>query len=128
MTINGIIDLLDGQKPNAYPEANKRAWLDKLERMAFREIFETHEGGPEDFEGYDEETDGDTELLIPDEFRDVYIYWLCAMIDFANNEMSRYRDSSVAFNNAYLEFGSWWNRTHMPLSARIRGAEGRIRR
>ena len=126
MTINGAIDFLDGQKPNAYPEENKRAWLDKLDRMVFREILETHEGGPEDFAGYDAQTDGETVLLIPDEFRDVYLYWLCAMVDFANQETQRYTNSMIMFNSAYADFGNWWNRTHMPKTARIRGAEGRI--
>lgn len=124
MTINGAIDLLDGQKPNGYPEENKRAWLDKLDRMVFREVIETHEGGPESFDGYDALTDGDTELLIPDEFRDVYLYWLYAMVDFANQEMQRYGNSMLMFNNSYLEFTSWWNRTHMPVQKRIVGARG----
>lgn len=128
MTIDRIIDLLDAQKPNAYGQETKINWLDKLDRMAFLEVISTHEGGPDSFEGYTEETPGDTELLIPDEFKDVYIHWLYAMVDYANQELQRYGNSMIMFNNNYAQYANWYNRTHMPLTARIRGAEGRVRR
>ena len=128
MTINGIIDALDARKPNAYEQATKIDWLDKLDRMVYREVLETHEGGPESFDGYTEATDGETELLIPDEYKDVYIYWLWAMVDFANQEMQRYANSMTMFNTAYAEFGNWWNRTHEPKTARWKGMDWRIRR
>ena len=70
--------------------------------------------------------DGDTELLIPDEFRQVYVFWMEAMIDFANMEMSRYTNSMTMFNAAYADYGNAWNRTHMPIGTIIRGAEGRV--
>lgn len=128
MTINKIIDLVDAQKPNAYEEKTKIAWLDKLDRTAFQEIISTHEEGDESFEGYDEDTDGETELLIPDEYQNVYLYWMYAMIDFANQEIQRYTNSMIMFNNEYAQFGNWYNRTHMPKQTWIKGAGGRIRR
>lgn len=128
MTIDKIIDLVDAQKPNAYPSEVKIAWLDKMDRMAFQEIIATHEEGQESFEGYDEDTDGETELLIPDEFWKVYLYWLYAMIDFANQEIQRYGNSMIMFNSEYAQFGNWYNRTHMPKQTWIKGAGGRIRR
>lgn len=88
---------------------------------------------PETFEGYkwaddNDLQDGDTVLLIPDEFRQVYVFWMGAMIDYANQEMTRYTNSMIMFNTAYADYANAWNRTHMPLGARIRGAEGRILR
>lgn len=128
MTINAMLQLVDGQKPNGYDDRTKIHWLDQLDRMAFREVIATHEDGVETFDGYDEDTDGNTELLIPDDFSQVYVYWLYAMIDFANQEMSRYTNSMIMFNTAYGDYQSAWNRTHMPLGERIRGAEWRVRR
>ena len=128
MTINECIDLLDAQKPNAYSEETKKMWLSDMDSMAFRDVIATHEGGAESFDGYDADTDGDTELLIDDGFKNVYIFWLYAMIDFANQELSRYSNSMVMFNSAYQDWTGWYNRTHMPLTARIRGAEARVRR
>lgn len=125
MTINGIIDLVDGQKPNAYSEEHKKHWLDQMDRMAWREVFETHEDPPvESFEGYTAETDGSTALLIPDDYSQVYVYWLYAMIDFANQEIQRYGNSMIMFNTVYADFANWWNRTHMPVQKRILGARG----
>lgn len=126
MTINGIIDIVDEQKPNGYSEGLKKQWLDQLDRMAFREIVATHEGGAEAFDGYTDETDGETELLIPDDYKMVYIYWLYAMIDFANQEMTRYTNSMIMFNSAYADYGNAWNRTHMPKGETIRGAAWRV--
>lgn len=126
MTINKVIDLVDEQKPNAYGEASKKLWLDQIDRMAFREVIATHEGGAESFDGYDEDTDGDTELLIPDDYKMVYIYWLYAMIDFANQEMSRYTNSMIMFNTAYGDYQAAWNRTHMPNGVFIEGANWRV--
>jgi len=86
---------------------------------------------PAPFEGYkwsdpEDLQDGDTVLLIPDDFRQVYVYWMGAMIDFANMEMTRYANSMVMFNTAYADYANAWNRTHMPLGAVIRGAGGRV--
>jgi len=86
---------------------------------------------PAPFEGYkwsdpEDLQDGDTVLLIPDDFRQVYVYWMGAMIDFANMEMARYTNSMVMFNTAYADYANAWNRTHMPLGAAIRGAGWRV--
>ena len=126
MTIAEIIDLVDEQKPNGYSQETKITWLDQLDRMAWREIVSTHEGGPESFTGYDAGTDADTELLIPDDYKQVYVYWMYAMIDFANQEMSRYTNSMIMFNTAYGEYGSAWNRTHMPYGQDMKGTEGKV--
>ena len=128
MTINEVIDLLDQQKPNAYSEKQKRHWLSQFEDMAFREVIETHENGAEGFVKYDENTDGNTQLLLDDGFADVYVQWLCAMIDFANQETSRYTNDMIMFNARYRDWSAWYNRTHMPRTAFVRGAADRIRR
>ena len=126
MTINQIIDLLDAQKPNAYSDAVKREWLNQIDGMAFREVIATHEGGIDGFDGYGPETDGETELLLDDDFKNVYVYWMYAMIDFANQELTRYTNSMIMFNNEYGTWSAWYNRTHMPRTAHIKGAGARV--
>lgn len=127
MTINEIIELVDAQRPNAYEDKVKITWLDQLDRMAWREVFATHEdAGRDSFDGYTEDQDGNTELLIPNDHKLVYLYWLQAMIDFANQEMSRYTNSMTMFNAHYGDFQASWNRTHMPIPQRMVGTNWRV--
>lgn len=119
MTISEAIALCDAQKPNGYSEADKIHWLDKLDKMIYREIIATHEGAPESFDGYDADTDQDTELLVDDAYADLYVKWLFAQIDFANQETQRYTNSMQMYNGLYEAYATWYNRTHMPLQPNI---------
>lgn len=127
MTIKKIIELVDRQKPNQYDEADKIHWLSQMDYMVFREVISTHEGGAESFDGY---TAADTEkqVLGGDEFADMYVKWLYAMIDFANQEIDRYTNSMVMFNALYADFCNAYNRAHMPRQVYVSGCGGRIER
>lgn len=128
MTINQIIDRVDATKPNAYTEGEKKRWLSQIDSMAFRDVISTHEDGAESFDGYTEDTDGETELLIPDEYSECYIVWIYAKIDFANQEISRYSNSMIMFNALWADYCNGYNRAHMPRGEIMRGVGGRIMR
>ena len=118
MTIAEAISLVDKLKPNQYTETMKKNWLSKLDGLVFKEVFQTHEENPiESFEGY--ETAGvDTELLIPYPYdEDIYNYFLQASIDKENGETAKYNQSITLYNNAFLTFQNWYNRTHQPISS-----------
>jgi hypothetical protein len=68
------------------------------------------------FSGYDDNTPLDTVLLIPAPYDNVYVLWLQAQIDYANEDTAKYKNSSSAYNHAYNEFQRYYNRTHMPCS------------
>lgn len=127
MTIKKIIELVDRQKPNQYDDADKIHWLSQMDYMVYREVIATHEGGAESFDGYTA-SDADTEVLGGDEFADMYVKWLYAMIDFANQEIDRYSNSMIMFNSLYADFGNAYNRTHMPKQVYVTGCGGRIAR
>ena len=125
MTIKKIIELVDRQKPNQYDEADKIHWLSQMDYMVFREVISTHEGGAESFDGYTA-SDADTDVLGGDEFADMYVKWLYAMIDFANQEIDRYSNSMIMFNSLYADFCNAYNRAHMPRQVYVTGCGGRI--
>lgn len=127
MTIDKIIELVDRQKPNQYDYADKIHWLSQMDYMVYREVVATHEGGAESFDGYTE-SDAYTEVLGGDEFADMYVKWLYAMIDFANQEIDRYSNSMIMFNSLYADFCNAYNRTHMPKQFYVTGCGGRIAR
>ena len=121
MTIAEAISLVDKLKPNQYTEVMKKSWLSKLDGLVFKEVFQTHEDNPvESFEGY-EEAGMETELLIPYPYdEDIYNYFLQASMDKENGETAKYNQSITLYNNAFLTFQNYYNRTHKPISSGTR--------
>ena len=115
MTILEAIHKIDTVKPNSYTQPEKVKWLSTIDGIIKSEIIDTHEGGEGVvFEGYDDGTDLDTELLAPAPYDDVYVRWLEARIDYANGEIGKYNNSLTAYNDAYDLFRNHYNRHHMP--------------
>lgn len=116
MTIIEAITRTDGLKQNSYTQKEKIVWLNKLDGMVKRLVFDTHESGTSaNFGGYTENTPLNTELLIPEPFTDVYQRWLEAQIDLANGEYSKYNASIVLFDEAWEAYTNDYHRTHRPI-------------
>lgn len=121
MTIIEAINRIDALKPNDYSQEDKVAWLSQIDGSIKKEIIDTHEGGEAiTFNGYNEETPMDTELIVPTPYDDVYIKWLEAQIDYANSEYGRYNNSMVAYNSALTSFERFYNRNNMPKGTNIK--------
>ena len=117
MTILEAISRVDDVKPNSYSQTEKIAWLSRIDATIKNEIIDTHEGAENiAFNGYDLDTDTNTELLVPAPYDEVYIRYLEMQIDYANNEYGKYNNSMVMYNAAYAAYEKYYNRTHMPLS------------
>lgn len=120
MTIMEAINTIDNLKHNTYNHNDKVQWLSRLDSMVKRLIIDTHESGKVFFYGYDEDTDPDTELLVPAPFDEMYLRWLEAQIDYTNGEYSKYNNSIEMFNTAWTEYQNYYNRTHMPRGATMK--------
>lgn len=117
MTILEAISRVDDVKPNSYSQAEKIAWLSRIDATIKNEIIDTHEGAENiAFNGYEHDTDTNTELLVPAPYDEVYIRYLEMQIDYANNEYGKYNNSMVMYNAAYAAYEKYYNRNHMPLS------------
>lgn len=121
MTVAEAISTVDRLKPNQHTEAFKIDCLSKLDGLIFKEVYQTHADCPiESFDGYDENSKG-TELLVPYPYdADIYTYFLQAHIDKENGDIARYNQSITLYNNAFLTFQNWYNRTHIPLPSATR--------
>ena len=120
MTIIEAINKIDVLKPNNYTHTEKIKWLSNLDGVIKKEIIDPHEGGSDViFDGYDDNTPIEQELLVPAPYDDLYIKWLETQIDYNNAEYGKYNNSAVAYNNAYSAFARYYNRTHMPKSVRM---------
>ena len=121
MKIIEAIDQIDAQKHNTYSYREKVSWLNRLDGMVKRLIIDTHEGGEDIvFEGYTENTDPRTELLVPSPFDEIYIRWLETQIDYANGEYDHYNNSVAMYQTAYDGYRNWYNRNHMPKGGKIK--------
>lgn len=116
MTIGEAIKQTDDLKPNQYNPEQKIKWLSELDELIKKNIIDTHDGGDLiSFTPYTEETSMDTVLLVPELYTNIYLYWLFTKIDFFNAEFERYNNSVIMYDNAYLEYAKYYNRSNMPL-------------
>lgn len=121
MNVSTAISRIDELKPNTYLHEQKVRWLADLDERIKVEIIDTHEGADKvTFNGYDPETDVETELLVPAPYDEVYLYWLESRIDYANSEIGRYNNSIANFNTAYNAYANYYNRHNMPLTQKLR--------
>ena len=121
MTIIEAIQAADAMKPNSYTELEKVAWLSKLDGAIKKEIIDTHEDGENIvFDGYNESTPTDTELLVKAPYDDIYLYWLESRIDYYNGEYGRYNNTVTTYNEAYSAYERFYNRAHMPKGSKFK--------
>ena len=115
MTIMDALHLIDSIKPNSYSQDVKIAWLSTLDGIIKTEIMDTHEGADNVvFNGYKEDTDLNTKLLVPAPYDEIYLFWLESKIDYWNGEIGKYNNSIAMYNEAYSTFAKHYNRMHMP--------------
>lgn len=131
MKISDILARTDEIKPNQFDDNTKISWLSELDGRIFNTVIMTHvhdlvketvideETGEETvnevepvFNAYKSE---DEELILDDVYADVYRHWLYAMMDYANGETERYKNSMLMFNAKYQEFANYYNSTHLPI-------------
>mgnify|MGYP003310156292 CR=1 FL=1 len=121
MTIMEAINRIDTIKPNSYPQGEKIRWLSELDGTVKAKVIDTHEGADAvQFDGYTEDTNLCTNLLVPAPFDGMYLFWLESKINYANGETGRYNNSISMFNNAYEEYARFYNRNHMPIGKKMK--------
>lgn len=117
MKLSEVLSKIDALKFNTYSPEVKIAWISNLDQKIKTQIIDLHEGGSDTvFNGYDENTDGDTVLLVPSPFDEIYLRWLEAMIDYSNGEYDKYNSAIQLYNTLYKAYANHYTRTHKPLS------------
>lgn len=115
MKIIEAINRIDALKPNTFSQSEKVMWLSTLDGIIKAEIIDTHVGAEEvTFNGYDDDTDLSTELLVKAPYDELYMFWLESKVDYWNGEYGKYNNSVQAFNEAYAAYERHYNRVHMP--------------
>lgn len=121
MTISEAITKIDSLKPNGYSQTDKIGWLSLVDGVIKNNIIDTHEGGEDiTFNGYDDDTPLDTELIVKAPYDELYLSWLASKIDFYNGEYARYNNNITRYNDAITAYKNHYNRTHMPKGKSIK--------
>lgn len=121
MTIMDALHRIDAIKPNSYNQTEKVKWLSTLDGIIKVEIIDTHEGAEDVvFNGYTEDVDLLTPLLVPAPYDELYLFWLESKIDYWNGEIGKYNNSMTMFNEAYSSYAKHYNRKHMPKGKKFR--------
>ena len=121
MTIHNAINSIDELMHNTYTQENKVTWLSRVDTMVKKLVIDTHDGGEDvSFSGYNEDTDLETVLLIPEPFDEAYLRGMEAQIHYHNGEYDKYNNAVVMFNTAFDAYKSDYTRNHMPLQSEKR--------
>ena len=121
MKIIEAINRIDALKHNTYTQSDKVRWLSTLDSMVKNHVIDTHEVAEDVvFTGYDDNTDINTELLIPAPYDEAYLRWLEAQIDYHNGEYGRYNNALDMFSTFYDGYKADYNRTHMPKRTKLK--------
>lgn len=133
MTPSKAIEIIDSLRPNSYSEEDKLRWINELDGMVKRLVFQWDEnyikGIKEQYEKgqitekeyneimdkmktYSYPDDLDRELLIPAPYEEIYSLYLEAKIDYHNREYINYNNSATMFELRYSEFKKDYIRHH----------------
>ena len=133
MTANKVIESVDSIRPNPYSEKVKLRWINELDGLVKRLVFQWDEKFLQEVEAqykneeiteeaykeiinktkpYIYPDDMDKELLIPSPFDDVYQLFLEAKIDYYNREYGNYNNSATMFEAQFNEYKKAYIREH----------------
>ena len=127
MTIEQVIAAVGAQRAGKpYMSDEKIKWLSDGEGIIWSELVQTHENTDGyEFDGFTPSADTDTQLIADDMYADLYMYYLLAQIDRAQQEYAKYNVDVQQYNALYQQFAAKYNRTHLPLQPNsIRTGEG----
>lgn len=88
MTVKEVIETVDALRPNEIAAEDKRKWLYELESRIYEDLYVTHEHEGIGFTDTEKIlSDGTTELFIKAPHDEIYILYLCSLIDFTMQSM-----------------------------------------
>ena len=123
MTVAGMIEQYNMERPNSVEDSVKRDFLKKCEANILDSVILLYKPqvGERTFEEWVDWLDNfnyDTELILKEPYDDVYLYWLDQRICLNNNDKARYNVASRLFDNIFLSFKQKYNREHYPTQTR----------
>lgn len=111
MTIKEIIIRVDKMIENDISSEEKCRWLSVLDGLIWQNLLTPH-GEGETKPEYEWVDDGDTELIAPFPYDEMYYHWLACKIYLARHEVELYNNAAELYGKYYHDFAQWYNREH----------------
>lgn len=112
MTINKLLNKIRDEKPNSFGNERLIAFINEIEA----EVADQLRMASSDVPTYTTETDGDTELLAEAPYDRLYVSYVKAMIDYANEEYDSYANNRTQHVQDFRDFVDWVVRTDRALT------------
>lgn len=117
MTLAELIAYVDQIRPNAYDKDMKTGWVNEIEHKVYDQVVHKAVGNIKtDPTPYLYDMDNETELLVDDTHRNVYVTYLLAQMDYANMELDRYNADAAMHQAAWQDYAAEYRRNHLPES------------
>ena len=114
MKLAELIAHVDSIRPNAYDKDVMTGWVNEIERQVWEQVINRAEDAV-DYPGlYVYDANDETELLVDDSHKDVYVTYLLAQMDYANMEIDRYNVDSTMHQAAWDGYAAEYRRNHLP--------------
>ena len=104
-TLGQVLDEIDRLRPNGYEPEEKTEWLNELAARVQTDVWLHPANG---LVQYDYDRDAETPLLLDESHERLYIAYLAMMIDFANGEYEKYKNSAAMFNSLWANYAAWY--------------------
>ena len=123
MTVAGMLEQYNLERPNSVEDSVKKEFLRKCEANIIDSVILLYEPGigertAEEWQEYLDTFGYDTELILKEPYDDIYVYWVDQRISLNNNDKARYNAASRLFDNMLLSFKQKYNREHYPTQTR----------
>ena len=112
MTIQALINKVQIEKPNSFPDDKLLEFINEIEERVSEELREEDEFIPY------EEID-DTVLKVPAPYDVLYVSYLKAQIDYANEEYASYQLNAEQHNQDFADFANFVVRTGRSVAVEI---------
>lgn len=109
-TLKKVIERTDALKPNVFTESQKRDWIYALE-VQLREFRVMYDDREADMLFLNDEN---SELILPRDKDDAYVYYLMAMMDLANEDIAMYNNNIAMANELVKAFQKQYRRENLP--------------
>ena len=103
MTIRDLLNRISKEKPHSFTDADLISWVNEIEAEVAEQLRETEV--PVYVTGHD--TELDTALLAPAPYDRLYVSYVKAMIDYANEEYESYANNQAQHVQDFQDFTDW---------------------
>lgn len=108
MTVNAMIAKFDNAFPNDFTSLEKQDWLSTCDGLCYNEVIRNYIDAPE-FDGH---TSASDELLVPSPYDTLYISYMAMKMYLLREEIDRYNNMAVTFEQDWQTWSNFYNRTH----------------